>query len=90
MKISHGINSFLFLNKAIYRTDDSIKYLATNQLVGQVFKVPLHLEIRGYTEGSPETPCCEHTMESYGCLHYSMNNGVYQTHVDIICHTKNE
>ena len=33
-------------------------------------------------------PYCEHTMGSQGCLHYSMNKGVYQTHVDITCHTK--
>ena len=71
-----------------YGTDDFFKYLVTNQLVGHVFKVSLHLEIRRYSEEIPETPCCEHTMGSHGCLHYSLNKGVYQTHVDIICHTK--
>ena len=75
--------------KKPYGTDDSFRYLATNQLVGHVFKVSLHLKIRRYYEASPETPCCEHTVGSYGCLHYSMNKGVYRTHVDI-CHTKND
>ena len=51
--------SIIFFKKP-YGTDDSLKYLAANQFVGHTFKTIFHLAIRGDSNESPETPCCEH------------------------------
>ena len=52
----------------------SLKYLETTQIVGHEFEVHSDLEIRG---AGAETPCCEHTLWSYGVLFYpyGINNG---------------
>ena len=62
---SLGPEVYSFFNKGSLTTECSLKCLATKQIVGHDFKVPLHLEIRGE---SPEAPSCEHTMGPHGYI----------------------
>ena len=74
---SKGFKYYFVSNKDIITADSPLKCLVTNQIMGHVFKEPLHLQIKAE---STNPMLWAHNGVTWVCLLYpcnSVNKGVY-------------